>query len=354
MITGFNTDIEYQGVTYHVQTEDKGLATPLILSLVYNGGTILASKRSPYDDLLLESFDEKVLAERLQRQHKLICAAISSGRIEDLKRMSMKPSAKKTSALVIEKVDKKSEPKIEIPPETKVVEKHEPKIEKPRTDDVPQLDIPQPQILTKTSDAVEELQLEQTSPVDLEQILDEERIEAERRAEVPIPKPKPKIWETENKDSTAEEIIIEAVEIIEDVEIISADAVEIIEEKKTPSQKLLEDLSRMHSTSAKNSASRELTVKILDDEEFYSGDEKTLTIKVFRGAAENGLNGAHIMVKILGSAFSPLLYHAKTDNNGMTAVHLKIPVFDHGRAIVLIKAMSEGDEAEFRRIIKTR
>ena len=41
VITGFNTDIEYQGVTYHVQTEDKGVKTPLILSLVYNRGTIL-------------------------------------------------------------------------------------------------------------------------------------------------------------------------------------------------------------------------------------------------------------------------------------------------------------------------
>ena len=52
MITGFNTDIEFEGVTYHVQTEDKGLDSPLILSLVYVGGAIIASKRTPYDDLV--------------------------------------------------------------------------------------------------------------------------------------------------------------------------------------------------------------------------------------------------------------------------------------------------------------
>ena len=52
MLTGFNTDVEYDGVVYHVQTEDKGLRTPFILSLVYTGGAILASKRSPYDDLI--------------------------------------------------------------------------------------------------------------------------------------------------------------------------------------------------------------------------------------------------------------------------------------------------------------
>jgi hypothetical protein len=87
VITGFNTDIEHGGVIYHVQTEDKGLDSPIILSLVYAGGTILASKRSPYQDLIAEGFSDEALAERLKRQHKLICAAIHSGRIDDLKRM---------------------------------------------------------------------------------------------------------------------------------------------------------------------------------------------------------------------------------------------------------------------------
>lgn len=87
MITGFNTDVEHDGVVYHVQTEDKGLDSPLILSLVYSGGAILASKRSPYEDLIAAGFDEATLAQRLKRQHRLICAAINAGRLEDLKRM---------------------------------------------------------------------------------------------------------------------------------------------------------------------------------------------------------------------------------------------------------------------------
>jgi hypothetical protein len=84
----FNTDIERDGVIYHVQTEDKGLDSPLILSLVYSGGEILAAKRTPYEDLIASGFDDQVLAERLNRQHRLICAAINAGRIDDLKRMS--------------------------------------------------------------------------------------------------------------------------------------------------------------------------------------------------------------------------------------------------------------------------
>ena len=93
MITGFNTDVKYDGVTYHVQTEDKGLDTPLILSLVYENGTILASKRSSYEDMVGAYFDESALEQKLQRQHKLMCAAVQSGRIEDLKRMTVQNAA---------------------------------------------------------------------------------------------------------------------------------------------------------------------------------------------------------------------------------------------------------------------
>jgi hypothetical protein len=96
VLTGFNTDVEYDGVVYHVQTEDKGLQTPFILSLVYTGGAILASKRSPYDDLISRGFDEEVLAQRLSRQHKLICAAVHAGRIDDLKRLGERDQAEKT------------------------------------------------------------------------------------------------------------------------------------------------------------------------------------------------------------------------------------------------------------------
>ena len=105
MITGFNTDIEHDGVIYHVQTEDKGLDSPVILSLVYTGGTILASKRSPYEDLIAEGFSDEALAERLKRQHRLICAAIHSGRINDLKQMSGRakkaPAAKERDEFIL-------------------------------------------------------------------------------------------------------------------------------------------------------------------------------------------------------------------------------------------------------------
>lgn len=97
MITGFNTDVEYNGKTYHVQTEDKGLDTPFILTLVYDRGTILARKQQHYDDLFTNGFSEGALAERLQRQHNLICAAVNAGRINDLIKLSKRQSKQATS-----------------------------------------------------------------------------------------------------------------------------------------------------------------------------------------------------------------------------------------------------------------
>jgi hypothetical protein len=105
VITGFNTDIEHDGVVYHVQTEDKGLDSPIILSLVYSGGTILASKRSPYGDLIEQGFSDEALAERLKRQHRLICAAIHSGRINDLKKMSVRAKEALDSTVVSETIE---------------------------------------------------------------------------------------------------------------------------------------------------------------------------------------------------------------------------------------------------------
>lgn len=110
MITGYNTDVECDGIVYHIQTEDKGVEHPLILSLVYLEGAILASKRSPYDDLVIGGFDEEILTQRLQRQHKLICAAVRAGRIDDLKRLSERESPPKTKTEPIRAADESSSP----------------------------------------------------------------------------------------------------------------------------------------------------------------------------------------------------------------------------------------------------
>jgi hypothetical protein len=90
MITGFNTDVYYDGRVYHVQTEDRGRDHPVLESLVYIGGTVIAKKTTPYGEYLKQGASQEEIASMLKRQHQVIIAAIKAGRIEDLIRFCSK------------------------------------------------------------------------------------------------------------------------------------------------------------------------------------------------------------------------------------------------------------------------
>ena len=81
MITGFNTDVKYKGVVYHVQTEDKGVGNPLIETLIYKGGEILSSRRLPYANLVAAE-DEPALTKLMEDQHKGMIMEIKRGRFD--------------------------------------------------------------------------------------------------------------------------------------------------------------------------------------------------------------------------------------------------------------------------------
>jgi hypothetical protein len=84
VLTGYNTDIEHAGTTYHVQTEDKGRSNPVVESLVYARGEILYSKRTSYRDLVEERVEPDAIAALMERQHRTIVEAISRGRLAQL------------------------------------------------------------------------------------------------------------------------------------------------------------------------------------------------------------------------------------------------------------------------------
>ena len=84
VLTGYNTDIEYKGTVYHVQTEDKGRSNPYVESLVYTAGEILYSRRTPYHDLVEQDVDARTIATLMERQHRTIGEAIRRGRLAQL------------------------------------------------------------------------------------------------------------------------------------------------------------------------------------------------------------------------------------------------------------------------------
>jgi hypothetical protein len=246
VLTGFNTDVPHEGVVYHVQTEDKGLETPIILSLIYVGGAILASKRAPYDDLIAAGFDEAVLAERIERQHKLICAALHAGRLEDLKRMS------------------------------------------------------------------------EGAPSD--------KVGRRKKTQSPAPTP-PAI--TKSKTGEKEEA---PGEVRPDVGGVPADRFPI---------------------SAAAVVDGTLRVALLEEKEMRAGDFVTLRVQVSRVSpdGETLVSKARVVLKTLGTSFKPASTFSITDKHGVALIFAALPVFETGRAAILLRAEADGETAELRRVV---
>jgi hypothetical protein len=80
MLVGYNTNVPYKGIIYHVQTEDNGLKKPVIITLLYLKGTILASKKTNYAHIASSpDFKEKV-RELMKEQHKNMIKELIAGR----------------------------------------------------------------------------------------------------------------------------------------------------------------------------------------------------------------------------------------------------------------------------------
>lgn len=79
MVPGFNTDFKYRGETYHVQTEDNGVGNPVVVTLLYHKGAILASRRTPYHEIAGKPGFEQELMALMKTQHKDLMRALLAG-----------------------------------------------------------------------------------------------------------------------------------------------------------------------------------------------------------------------------------------------------------------------------------
>jgi hypothetical protein len=81
VVGGFNTNVRYKGRTLHVQTEDSGPNRPCIVTLVYEGGTILYSRKQQYGDP--SEFGTAVVRDRMESQHRDVVVELKEGRLDD-------------------------------------------------------------------------------------------------------------------------------------------------------------------------------------------------------------------------------------------------------------------------------
>jgi hypothetical protein len=86
MSSGFNTDIKVGEHVFHVQTEDRGPAHPVIDTVVYHTGRILHRKSSNYGAVDGNSVESVPSADEIRKlvevQHRAVIESVRSGALD--------------------------------------------------------------------------------------------------------------------------------------------------------------------------------------------------------------------------------------------------------------------------------
>lgn len=85
-VTGFNHNIKHKGKVYHVQTEDSGVANPHIITHLFVGGNILATKKSSYTDIVKSENLAELVREMMEEQHKQMLRNLINGTYDNVDR----------------------------------------------------------------------------------------------------------------------------------------------------------------------------------------------------------------------------------------------------------------------------
>lgn len=114
MLTGYNTNIAYKNKVYHIQTEDSGQNNPVIVSLLYFQGAILASKKTSYAHLLNDTNFKTKVREMMKEQHKTMIKELLEGKhTPDLKEKTLEEqqteqSLKQSVNYPVKKIDEQA------------------------------------------------------------------------------------------------------------------------------------------------------------------------------------------------------------------------------------------------------
>ncbi len=84
MIPGFNHNIKHKGRIFHIQTEDSGPKNPHIITHLFVGGNILASKKTQYSEIVGQPDYEKTVRSMMEEQHKQMLRNLVNGVFDNI------------------------------------------------------------------------------------------------------------------------------------------------------------------------------------------------------------------------------------------------------------------------------
>ncbi len=79
-LVGYNTNVRHKGKLYHIQTEDSGVKRPHVITQLFaDGGRILASEKTSYEEHLQAENLALVVKQLMQEQHKRVFIGLRDG-----------------------------------------------------------------------------------------------------------------------------------------------------------------------------------------------------------------------------------------------------------------------------------
>ena len=288
MITGFNTDVKHGDTVYHVQTEDKGLQNPLILSLIYVKGAILDAFRIRYQDFLAsDRFSEALLQKILEFQHRQIVGAIKRGKYH--KGMLLDDYVEGDFVFHL----------------TSVVEPAAPR--------KPEAAIP---VVPSSPPAP-------PAPVEIpETVLPSGR---PSRDDAPPPAPPPA-----NRVRPS----LSSVQIAEPEPVVSQGPLGV-------------DISEL-------SGNEGIEICVEGSKDFVAGEQVDLQLYLQSRQGRMRLENVQVVIKLIGTTFSPRLYAGKTDRFGCLRMNFSLPTFSGGSAALIIQVSTSIGSDEVKYLVRRR
>lgn len=81
-MSGYNTQVNRKGTSFHVQTQDKGVGANYVESIIYKSGQVVSSKRTFYTSYLNSPELKQKIKNIIENQHKSLIEEINEGKFD--------------------------------------------------------------------------------------------------------------------------------------------------------------------------------------------------------------------------------------------------------------------------------
>ena len=83
-VVGYNHNVRYRGKLFHIQTEDSGIKNPHVITHVFVGGNVIATKKVSYADILDADNLSDAVKQLMEMQHKEVLRNLMNGVYDEL------------------------------------------------------------------------------------------------------------------------------------------------------------------------------------------------------------------------------------------------------------------------------